>query len=90
MKNEKKLNPTAEKVLNFLTENKGKAFTLQEIGKALNIEFKSSGSITRLLKTEKNPSGVIEHGAEKEMQVLVTRKVKTYMIAGDSTKEEEE
>lgn len=86
MKNEKKLNSTAEKVLNFLTENKGKAFTLQEIGKALNIEFKSSGSITRLLKSEKNPTGIIEHGTEKEVQVLVTRKVKTYMLVDDNIK----
>lgn len=86
MKNEKKLNSTAEKVLNFLTENKGKAFTLQEIGKALNIEFKSSGSITRLLKSEKNPTGIIEHGIEKEVQVLVTRKVKTYMLVDDNIK----
>lgn len=81
MKNtEKKLNPTAEKVLNFLMENRGKAFTAAEIGKALNIEFKSTGSITRLLKSEKNPSGIIEHGDKKDVQVVVTRKVNTYMI----------
>lgn len=77
---EKKLNATAKKVVDFLTAHKGTAFTLEEIADGIGIEMKSSGSITRLLKSDKNPDGMIEHGEEKEKIVKVKRKVQTYMI----------
>ena len=77
---EKKLNGTAQKVVDFLTANKGTAYTLEEIANKIGVEMKSSGAITRLLKSEKNPDGLIIHGAEKEKIVQVKRKVKTYMI----------
>jgi len=77
---EKKLNGTAQKVVDFLTTNKGTAYTLEEIADKIGVEMKSSGAITRLLKSEKNPDGLIIHGAEKEKIVQVKRKVKTYMI----------
>ena len=79
-KTEKKLNATAQKVVDFLTTNKGMAFTLEEIAGGIGVEMKSSGAITRLLKSEKNPDGMIIHGDEKEKVVQVKRKVSTYMI----------
>jgi len=79
----KKLNSTAQKVVDFLTANKGTAYTLDEIADGIGVEMKSSGAITRLLKSEKNPDGIITHGAEKEKIVKVKRKVSTYMIEAD-------
>jgi len=76
----KTLNSTAQKVVDFLTANKGKAFTLAEISETIGVEMKSSGAITRLLKSEKNPNGAIVHGDEVEKEVTVKRKVKTYKI----------
>jgi len=76
----KKLNATAQKVVDFLTAHKGEAFTLEEIADGIKVEMKSSGAITRLLKSAKNPDGRIEHGEEKEKIVKVKRKVQTYMI----------
>lgn len=77
---EKKLNATAQKVVDFLTTHKGEAFTLEEIADGIGVEMKSSGAITRLLQSAKNPDGKIIHGAEKEKIVKVKRKVSTYMI----------
>ena len=77
---EKKLNGTAQKVVDFLNAHKGEAFTLEEVASEIGVEMKSSGAITRLLKSEKNPNGLIIHGAEKEKIVQVKRKVSTYMI----------
>lgn len=77
---EKKLNVTAQKVVDFLNTHKGEAFTLEEIADGIGVEMKSSGAITRLLRSEKNPDGKIIHGAEKEKIVKVKRKVATYMI----------
>lgn len=76
----KKLNATAQKVVDFLTAHKGEAFTLEEIAGGIGVEMKSSGAITRLLQSAKNPDGKIIHGAEKEKIVKVKRKVSTYMI----------
>ena len=76
----KQLNPTAQKVVDYLTAHKGEAYTLAELAEAIGVELKSSGAITRLLKSEKNPDGVIVHGAEVEKEVKVKRKVKTYKI----------
>ena len=77
---EKKLNATAQKVVDFLNVHKGEAFTLEEIAKGIGVEMKSSGAITRLLNSAKNPDGIIVHGEEKERVVQVKRKVSTYMI----------
>ena len=77
---EKKLNGTAQKVVDFLTANKGTAYTLDEIADKIGVEMKSSGAITRLLNSPKNPNGLIIHGAEKEKIVQAKRKVQTYMI----------
>mgnify|MGYP002412779503 CR=1 FL=1 len=79
-KTTKPLNHTAQKVVDYLTAHKGEAYTLAEIAKAVGVELKSSGAITRLLKSEKNPNGLIVHGAEVEKEVKVKRKVKTYKI----------
>lgn len=76
----KTLNPTAQKVVDYLTTHRGEAYTLAELAEAIGVELKSSGAITRLLKSEKNPNGVIVHGAEVEKEVKVKRKVKTYKI----------
>lgn len=80
---EKKLNATAEKILAFLNAHKGEAFTFDEIKKATGIEAKSTGAITRLMAGEKT-NGVITHGEKKVKEVVVKRKVETYMIANDT------
>lgn len=82
---EKKLNATAQKVVDFLNAHKGEAFTLEEIADGIGVEMKSSGAITRLLKSEKNPNGLIIHGVEKEKIVKVKRKVQTYLIETTAT-----
>lgn len=76
----KQLNPIAQKIVDYLTVHKGEAYTLAELAEAIGVELKSSGAITRLLKSKKNPNGVIVHGAEVEKEVKVKRKVKTYKI----------
>ena len=82
-----KMNDNAKKIMDFLNAHKGEAFTFAEINKALGLNLKSTGSITRLMKTEKNPDGIIEHGEEKLVEVVVVKKTKTYMIPSDSTEE---
>lgn len=76
----KKLNPTAEKIVNYLKAHKGESFTFAEISEAVGINPKSTGSITRLIKSEKNPNGIILHGGEREVEVTVKKKVSTYRI----------
>lgn len=80
MATKKELNPTAKKIVDFLTTNKGKAFTFAEICKEVGINPKSTGSITRLLASEKNPNGIISKGDEREVEVVVKKKVATYKI----------
>lgn len=75
-----KLNATATKIVDFLTANKGKEYTFAEICEALNLNVKSTGSITKILKSDKNPNGLISHGAETEREVLVKKKFQTYKI----------
>lgn len=77
---EKKLNPTATKVIDFLTAHKGEEFTLEEISTAINVPRKSSGAITALRQSDKNPSGLIVHGQDKVKIVTAKRKVHTYKI----------
>lgn len=76
----KEMNATAKKIVDFLTINKGKEYTFSDICKELNLNVKSTGSITKLLKSDKNPSGVISHGVEVEREVLTKKKFQTYKI----------
>lgn len=75
-----KINATAQKVVDFLTTNKGKEFTFAEICEACQLNVKSTGSITKLLASEKNPNGLIKHGAEVVKPVMVNKSFKTYKI----------
>lgn len=75
-----KMNATAQKVVDFLTANKGKEFTFAEICEACHLNTKSTGSITRLLASDKNPDGLIKHGAEVVKPVVVNKPFKTYKI----------
>lgn len=79
-KTENKMNATAQKIVNFLNANKGKEYTFAEICSALDLNVKSTGSITKLLASEKNPDGLIKHGAEVEREVTVKKSFKTYKI----------
>jgi predicted Zn-ribbon and HTH transcriptional regulator len=79
-----KINTTAEKVLEVLKKS-NKAMTWAEICEAAGITAKSTGAITRLMASEKNPEGVIEHGEEVEVEVIVKKKAKTYKLVGTTT-----
>lgn len=80
-----KINATAEKVLEVLKKS-GKAMTWAEICEATGITAKSTGAITRLMVSEKNPEGVIEHGEEVEVEVIVKKKkAKTYKLVDTTT-----
>lgn len=79
-----KINATAEKVLEVLKKS-GKAMTWAEICEATGITAKSTGAITRLMFSEKNPEGVIEHGEEVEVEVIVKKKAKTYKLVDTNT-----
>lgn len=74
------LNATAKKIVDFLNANKGKAFTFAEICEKCNLNVKSTGSITKLLASEKNPDGIIKHGEEVVKPVMVNKSFKTYKI----------
>jgi hypothetical protein len=79
------MNATATKVIKFLETNKGKRFTLNEIADGIGVEMKSSGSISRLIKSEKNPDGkIISHSKEKTIEVDGNRAVSTYEVAEKS------
>lgn len=80
IKKENKMNATAQKIVDFLTANKGKEYTFAEICKALDLNTKSTGSITKLLASDKNPDGIIKHGNEVEREVVVKKSFKTYKI----------
>lgn len=79
MANEIKLNEKQSKVINFLTANKGKKFTLNEIATAIGEELKS-GTTNTLVK-----KGLMAcHKNEKEIVCACCghkTKVSTYEIA---------
>lgn len=80
MSTNKEMNATAKKIVDFLTTNKGKEYTFADICKALDLNVKSTGAITKLLKSDKNPNGIISHGVEVEREVIAKKKFQTYKI----------
>lgn len=74
----KNLNEKQTQFISVLKAHKGEELTLAEISALLGFEVKS-GTINCLLAGE---NALVEHGQEKAVQVVVTKKVMTYKIKG--------